>query len=61
MAKNPEVVRKFSEGLAKKLQPIWEKEREELLKMKEEEVTLSLQFKLRKICHILCIKYFTCL
>ena len=35
MAKNPETVRKFLCGLAEKLQPIWAKEREEFLALKE--------------------------
>lgn len=37
MAKHPENVKQFLEGLATKLQPIWAKEKEEFLKLKEEE------------------------
>ena len=37
MAKNPEKVKSFYESLIPKLQPIWKKEKEELLKLKEEE------------------------
>ena len=38
MAKNPENVKAFYESLVPKLQPIWEKEKAEILKLKEEEV-----------------------
>ena len=38
MAKTPEKVNSFYESLIPKLQPIWEKEKEELLKLKEQEV-----------------------
>ena len=37
MAKDPETVKGFLEGLGRKMQPIWEKERKELLKLKEAE------------------------
>jgi len=37
MAKNPENVKAFYESLVPKLQPIWEKEKAEILKLKEEE------------------------
>ena len=37
MAKNPERVGAFLSGLAAKLQPIWAKEREEMLQLKEAE------------------------
>lgn len=40
MAKNPQKVQSFLSGLAQKLQPIWTKERAELLKLKEEEVDI---------------------
>ncbi len=38
MAKKPENVKKFLEGLSEKLQPIWKKEREEMLELKKAEV-----------------------
>ena len=38
MAKSPETVSKFLTGLAEKLQPLWKVEKEELLKLKEDEV-----------------------
>ena len=38
MAKNPEKVKSFYESLIPKLQPIWKTEKEELLKLKEQEV-----------------------
>ena len=41
MAKNPEKVKSFYESLVPKLQPIWEKEKAEILKLKEEEVSSS--------------------
>ena len=39
MAKSPKTVKDFLEGLATKLQPLWAKEKEEILKLKEEEVS----------------------
>ncbi len=45
MAKKPENVKSFLEGLSKKLQPIWEKEKEELLELKKAEVmTILINF-----------------
>ena len=41
MAKNPEKVKSFYESLVPKLQPIWKKEKAEILKLKEEEVSSS--------------------
>ena len=38
MAKSPKKVKDFLDGLATKLQPLWAKEKEEILKLKEEEV-----------------------
>jgi len=40
MAGNPEAVSKFLSGLAVKLQPLWKEEKAEMLKLKEEEVTI---------------------
>jgi len=37
MAKSPKTVKDFLDGLATKLQPLWAKEKEEILKLKEEE------------------------
>jgi len=37
MAKSPQTVKAFLENLAAKLQPVWEKERQEMLSLKEEE------------------------
>ena len=37
MAKNPENVKSFLEALSPKLQKLWQKEREVILKYKEEE------------------------
>jgi len=37
MAKSPKKVKDFLDGLATKLQPLWAKEKEEILKLKEEE------------------------
>jgi len=37
MAKSPKTVKDFLEGLATKLQPLWAKEKEEILKLKEDE------------------------
>ena len=37
MAKSPENVKKFLSELAVKLQPLWQKERQELLELKEQE------------------------
>lgn len=39
MAKNPQNVAKFLSELREKLQPIWKKEKEEMLKMKEKEAS----------------------
>lgn len=39
MAKDPETVKKFLADMAVKLQPIWVQERDEMLKLKEEEVS----------------------
>ena len=44
MAKSPEVVKDFLGNLAAKMQPIWQQERQELLKLKEEEVRLLFFF-----------------
>ena len=41
MAKNPETVKKFLADMSVKLQPIWEEEKNELLKLKEEEVSFT--------------------
>jgi len=38
MAKKPENVKKFLESLAEKLQPIWKREKEEMLQLKKDEV-----------------------
>ena len=38
MAKDPDTVAKFLSDLAEKLQPLWKNEKEEMLKLKEEEV-----------------------
>jgi Zn-dependent oligopeptidase len=38
MAKNPDTVSTFLSQLADKLQPLWKEEKEEMLKLKEEEV-----------------------
>jgi hypothetical protein len=40
MAGNPETVSKFLTGLAEKLQPLWGEEKAEMLKLKEDEVSL---------------------
>ncbi len=40
MAGNPDAVSKFLSGLAVKLQPLWKEEKAEMLKLKEEEVTI---------------------
>ncbi len=40
MAGNPETVSKFLTGLAEKLQPLWNEEKAEMLKLKEDEVSL---------------------
>ena len=40
MAKSPKTVKDFLEGLATKLQPLWAKEKEEILKLKEDEVNM---------------------
>ncbi len=40
MAKKPSKVKDFLKSLAAKLQPIWKKEREEMLEMKKAEVLL---------------------
>ena len=42
MAKSPKTVKDFLEGLATRLQPLWAKERQEILKLKEEEVHQAL-------------------
>ena len=38
MAKAPEKVKTFLDGLSVKLQPIWKKEKEEMLELKKAEV-----------------------
>ena len=41
MAKDPETVKKFLADMSVKLQPIWIAEKDEMLKLKEEEVSNS--------------------
>lgn len=40
MAKDPESVKKFLADMSVKLQPIWLAEKDEMLKLKEEEVIM---------------------
>ena len=39
MAKDPNTVSKFLSGLSTKLQPIWVKEKEEMLELKKKDVS----------------------
>ena len=40
MAKDPKTVSKFLSGLSTKLQPIWVKEKEEMLELKKKDVSI---------------------
>ena len=51
MAKSPKTVKDFLEGLATKLQPLWAKEKEEILKLKEDEVSMLSN-------HCICLEIF---
>ena len=53
MAKDPDTVAKFLSDLAEKLQPLWKNEKEEMLKLKEEEVR-SLATLLFYMRHLRC-------
>ena len=41
MAKDPKTVSKFLSGLSTKLQPIWVKEKEEMLELKKKDVSIG--------------------